>query len=153
MGSELKAIYKDSYYCSKRHSGNITNLPIIFYLECIGILDDVTYKVFYNDQYCYMFDSAGEALCDFGHFIIETVNDDIMLKIKNYSIKDNHCKECGALMTMHEVKQGQYQGYLQCPKCKYKEPLILLGYRPYDPTIGKGRYEMSEYFKNLIKYD
>lgn len=153
LGSELKAMYKHAYYCSKKHCGNITNLPIQFYLECVGILDDFTYTVYYDDQYCYVYNYAGEALCDFGHFVIDTVSDDIMLKIKDNSIKDSHCKECGVLMTMHYAKQGQYQGYLQCPKCKYKEPLILLGYRPYDPTIGKGRYEMSEYFKNLIKYD
>lgn len=151
LGSELKAMYKDAYYCSKKHCGNITSLPIQFYLECVGILDDETYKVSCDGQYCYVFDSAGKALCDFGHFIIDTVSDDILLKIKNNSVKDSHCPECGVLMKMHYAKQGQYQGYLQCPNCRRKEYLILLGYRHYDPSVGKGRYKMSEYFMNLIK--
>ena len=123
-GLELKGKYKDTYYTGGRHHSTVYNLPIPLLLDLIGVQDNTTYRVFYNDNYCRIMNKDTDGLIKFfGHSDMTNV------------IECNHeqpptscsCPLCGEPL---KLKKGRFGEFIACsgyPECRYTENIQYRG--------------------------
>lgn len=123
-GIELKEKYKGNYYTGGRHHTTVYNLTIPIMLDLIGVQDNTTYRVFYNDNFCRVMRKDTDGLIKFfGHSdmtnVIECNHED--------SPTSCNCPQCGKLL---KLKRGRFGEFIACsgyPECRYTSNIQLRG--------------------------
>lgn len=115
-GSQLKNLFRNSFYCTGRHHESMISLPIPVFLETLNIKNDKTYRIFYNNCFCKIMNvKTDDEITFFGHGITNLA--------RHFSEEDLHipnCPLCNSEMKLRISQYGEFWGCSKYPDCKGK---------------------------------
>lgn len=122
-GLDLKEKYKNSFYTGGRHHEVVYDLSVPVMLELIGIQDNTTYRVFFNDFFCRIMKKDTDGLIKFfGHIDMPKVKE----SNQKYDLQQSVCPECGKPL---KLKAGRFGEFIACsgyPSCKFTSNIKYL---------------------------
>lgn len=115
-GTQLKELFKSSFYCTGRHHETMISLPIPTFLKTLNIKDVENYRIFYNNCFCkIMYEENDKDIAFFGH---GKSNFSRFFTEEDFDIPN--CPLCNNKMKLHVSQYGEFWGCSKYPECKGK---------------------------------
>lgn len=85
-GSQLKNLFRNSFYCTGRHHESMISLPIPIFLETLNIKNDKTYRIFYNNCFCKIMNEKTDGEISFSGMVLQILQNIFLKKIYIFQI-------------------------------------------------------------------